>query len=163
MTKTGDKPFRSALTFIVFCLVSVLVLTLANNLTAPIIDRQKPVPGPDAGISIDSELLPPGVDEAILNADGTLTVRASARGFSGPVEFIVKMDSSGNYISIKMGANNETPGIGSNVGDAEYVEKFYGSRDPGSVDALSGATRTSKALKAVLALCNQVFDAVGGQ
>jgi Na+-transporting NADH:ubiquinone oxidoreductase subunit NqrC len=59
-----------------------------------------------------------------------------------------------------MGEHNESQGIGTNVEDPGYLAQFFGHNDPHSVDSVSGATRTSSALKTVLELSNQVFEAV---
>jgi electron transport complex protein RnfG len=161
MNKFKDSLVGGVVILLSLCLVSAALLSFAKNITADLIEGHKGQE-PDLGSEIAAELLPEGVSSAYLSGDGILTVRATAKGFGGAVEFIVEIDRDGNYLSIILGENSETDGVGSNVGDEEYLKQYYGHRDPQSIDALSGATRTSAALKEALEVCNQVFDSLKG-
>ncbi|MCL2046000.1 MAG: FMN-binding protein [Oscillospiraceae bacterium] len=160
MAKTADNNFGFTVAMLAAYLVVTFSMIYAHGKIAPSFYYGSSVPSGDSSVQISGELLPEGVVEAYLNNDGSMVIIAIGQGFSGDVEFIVELDSSGKYTSITMGANKETANVGGNVKNPEYLEQYYGHRDPNSIDALTGASRTSAALVEALELCNQVFDAV---
>lgn len=74
-------------------------------------------------------------------APGTYT--GSAMGFGGPVELQVEV-SAEEIVSVHVGANNETLGIGSRA--VESLPAAMVEQQTADVEAVSGATVTSKAL-----------------
>ena len=158
MTKTAEQNSGSTTILLIVYLLVTFSMIYAHGKIEPGFGRNALNPGLDSGELISDYLLPDGVMEAYVRSDGSMRIIATGSGFGGLVEFVVDVDASGNYSSIIMGANNETANVGGNVKNPEYLEKYYGHRDPNSIDALSGATNTSNALKEVLELCNQVFD-----
>jgi electron transport complex protein RnfG len=77
-----------------------------------------------------------------------IAFKASAKGYSSDIETMVGLDPSGRITAIKVLAQNETPGLGSNVADAPFCLQFRGS-DPYSlegVQAITGATISSAAV-----------------
>jgi hypothetical protein len=160
MTVSTEKSFGFTVTLLVVFIILTFSMIYAHGILAPSLNSSKINPGESFDERVADELLPEGVTEAFLNSDGSMVVVASGEGFGGPVEFIVQIDADGNYSDITMGANSETPNMGGRVKNPEYLEMYYGHRNPQSVDALSSATITSTALKEALELCNQVFEAV---
>jgi len=112
-------------------------------------------------VLIEGIALPEGVKEAYkaVNGSGYVFV-AGAKGFGGVVTFYVGMDADGNYVGINMFDHDETPGLGTKVGADSYLEKYYGRNTPSGVDAITGATRTSNALKNTLLACNEAYELV---
>ena len=164
MAETKDK--KNTVTMVASLAAFVagtLLLIYGHSFVAPRLGANALNPGASYGSEISADLLPEGTLEAYLSSDGSIFVRAAAEGFGGPVEFLVELDEKGNYSRITMGANSETAGMGSKVGNAEYLELYYGQRDPQSIDALSGASYTSDALKTVLELCNSIYEAVNSR
>lgn len=108
--------------------------------------------------------LPEGVMEAYRADNGAGYVfKAGAKGFDGLVTFMVGMDTEGNYTGINMFDHNETPGLGTKVGAGNYLVQYNGQSDPAAVDSITGATRTSNALKNTLYACNEAFELLGGR
>ena len=74
--------------------------------------------------------------------------KASGKGYSSVIETMVGMLKSGEIISVKVLAQNETPGLGSKVAEKEFSGQFSGknAKDLAGVDAISGATISSRAV-----------------
>jgi len=107
--------------------------------------------------------LPEGVFEVYkANNDSGYVFKAGAKGYDGLVTFMVGVDPEGKYVGINMFDHNETPGLGSKIGAIEYLEQYHGLMDPESVDSITGATRTSNALKNTLRLVQEAFQQVKG-
>jgi len=90
------------------------------------------------------------------------------KGYGGTIKITVGIDSEGTITGVKIGDNNETPGLGSKAKDEPFISQFQGISPKGAltvvknnktkdeeIDAISGATITSKAVtKAVQAALN---------
>ena len=70
-------------------------------------------------------------------------------GFNGDIELMVGYDAQFTVIGVSIVANSETPGVGSRALEESYLAAYKGQNgeDP-MVDALSGATYSSKGVKA---------------
>lgn len=92
--------------------------------------------------------------------------RATGNGFGGAVTFIIGTDTEGNLVGIKTLSHSETPGVGTKAvdNDAGYLENYEGvaAADAGSVDAKSGATYSTKAIKSAVAAVADYLDANNG-
>ena len=70
-------------------------------------------------------------------------------GFNGDIELMVGYDQSFTVIGVSIVTNSETPGVGSRALEASYLERYKGqSGEDADVDALSGATYSSRGVKA---------------
>ncbi len=77
-------------------------------------------------------------------------------GYSGLLSLVFGIDDDGKVQGIRMLEMRETPGLGTKVGDADYIEQYLGKglddfdfrvqKDGGQVEAISGATITSRAV-----------------
>ncbi len=86
---------------------------------------------------------------------GVAVVGASNKGFNGLVKVMVGFDLTGNIQNIEVLEQNETPGLGTKVKEDKFIRQFRGQnpesfslkvkKDQGDVDALTGATITSRA------------------
>ncbi len=86
-----------------------------------------------------------------------LLVRGS--GLWGPMEVVVLFNPESREVaSVAVLEHEETPGIGSRISEADFLDRFRGaSMDrPVSVESLSGATRSSRALEAVVETARQL-------
>ena len=169
MSKFRDGMIGPIFILCAICLLTTFALAMTNEVTAPIIEAQRrsPVeviyfegmPPAQSFVQFEDERLPEEVVEAFMTPEGcNFVVMTQTRGFSGRVTFFVAMDAQGNYVSIMMGDNTETPGIGNRVADEAYLELFYGQNNPFAVDAISGATVTVRALWSALEVANQAFE-----
>ena len=93
--------------------------------------------------------------------DGIITAVAiktySKNGFGGKIELIVGISIDGTLNGYKIIEQNETPGLGSKITENKFKNQFYGlnahndnnlelSKDGGEIDAITGATISSRAV-----------------
>lgn len=88
-------------------------------------------------------------------ADAGYCVEVGPTGFGGAVDTMVGIDGDGNVTGISViSASSETPGLGARSTEPEFQAQFVGqvgtevavTKDGGSIDALTGATITSRAV-----------------
>ena len=88
-------------------------------------------------------------------ADAGYCVEVGPTGFGGAVDTMVGIDSEGKVTGISViSASSETPGLGARSTEPEFQAQFAGqvgtevavAKDGGSIDALTGATITSRAV-----------------
>lgn len=83
---------------------------------------------------------------------------ASAKGFAADVTVRIFRDETGAVAYLQVDAPWETPGIGSRCTEEAFTGQFIGKTGPfvldGNVDAVSGGTRTSRAVVEAL---NQLY------
>ncbi|HPT87654.1 MAG TPA: RnfABCDGE type electron transport complex subunit G [Bacillota bacterium] len=90
--------------------------------------------------------------------------KVSPRGYSSNIEMLVGVKPDGQLAKVIILSQSETPGLGTNIVNPEFIEQpaIYNSngedlkvtKDGGKVDAVTGATISSRA---VLRGINQVF------
>jgi len=106
---------------------------------------------------------PEGVAEVYKADNGAgYVVRAAGSGYGGPVTFMIGVGADGDVVGITVFDHNETPGLGSKIGEEAYLRKYIGSADPDSVDGITGATITSGALKSALRLAGEAYAIAKG-
>lgn len=109
---------------------------------------------PDATTFEAVESATSGVQAAV-KADTGWVIQASAKGFGGQVPVIVGLDADGAIVGVSFPENSETAGYGAqlyeegNESAAALAASLVGKSDEvaiGDVDAISGATISSKAV-----------------
>jgi len=170
MSKFRDGLFGPTIILFAICFLITMALAAVYNITEPVIAQGK-ITAADAGrkevlkagasfTKIEVEL-PVGVTEAYRADNGSGYVFTSqARGYGGQVVYMIGTDVAGRVVGIKMLPHEETPGLGTKVGEEKYLEKYLDDVDPATVDAVSGATRTSNSLKNSLAQARDAYDLV---
>ena len=169
-----NKIFKPIVVLSVICIVITGALALTNNVTKPIIDEAIRVAQENAR----KELLPDaagftkveGVSVAnvsdVYTADNGVgaVVTSSAKGYGGTMTVMVGFNADGTIRQIKVTEQAETKGIGSKVaGDPAFWTRYEGVKAelPVEVDALSGATISSKALNAAVNSAVEAYNAIG--
>lgn len=163
---SGFAKFRDGLigpTLILLTICAVITLALAGvyQMTEPVIAKGEIVAANDARAKVlasgdsftmlDGIELPEGVSEVSRADNGTgFVIRSAANGYGGAVTYMIGIDSDGAVVGIQIFDHNETPGLGTKVGDQGYLDQYMGHTDPFAVDAVTGATRTSNSLKNAL-------------
>lgn len=84
---------------------------------------------------------------------------ASSKGYGGNIKITIGINRQGKLTGVKIGDNNETPGLGKKAADKPFLSQLVGitpqeplsvvkgkSTKPEEVEAISGATITSKAV-----------------
>ena len=88
-------------------------------------------------------------------ADAGYCVEVGPTGFGGAVDTMVGIDGDGKVTGISViSASSETPGLGARSTEPEFQAQFADqvgtevavAKDGGSIDALTGATITSRAV-----------------
>ncbi len=94
---------------------------------------------------------------------------SSGKGFGGDVGIVVGVDlDSGKMLGVRVTTHSETPGVGARAKtDTTFVSQFKGQdlkgtfkvkADGGQVDAIGGATITSRAVSAALTDASKVYE-----
>ena len=144
------------------CLVVTAMLAYVNLVTAPIIKaadekaaaeaRSEVLSEADGFEPIENVSFPDEIAEAYKATNGAgYTFTVSEKGYGGEVRIMFGIKSDGSIEQCKTLNHSETSGIGSRVvdNDSGYRDKFFGKTADNydEVDALSGATISSKAYK----------------
>lgn len=152
------------------CVVASLLLVLAHEVTADSISEQKEKKFSSSVESLfgktDIKLLDTNFGEDSIEAiavtpDGKTAVQVIADGYSKQgINILVGIDETGKISKIEFISLGETPGLGSKVRDNEdYRENFYGkTASPVEVDAISGATFSSKGMKKAVETALDVYN-----
>ena len=156
---------RLTLTLLIITGVMAGALAAVNSITAPLIAESTALKTQNA----IEEVLPGGGEEVeFTDATGLVTkvyasetgyaVEVAPSGFNGAITMMVGIDKEGNVLKIDIISHTETASLGA-VADADTSagEAFRGqfagvsgsvsvSKDGGTVDAITGATITSRAI-----------------
>jgi len=89
------------------------------------------------------------------NFVGAAVIGSSEKGFSGLVKLMIGFTENGQIQNIEVLEQKETPGLGTKMKDERFLKQFRGidpstynlkvKKDGGDVDALTGATITTRA------------------
>ena len=158
---------RLAGTLLLICAVTAGLLAGVNSITAPIIDELNAAKTQEA----ISAVLPGGFDTEIADyADATgivskvyqgangYAVEVGPGGFDNTITMMVGIDNEGKVLGISIISHTETAGLGAvaaagtPAGEA-FRGQFVGAsgsvsvaKDGGAMDAITGATITSRAI-----------------
>ncbi|MBN2831188.1 MAG: RnfABCDGE type electron transport complex subunit G [Candidatus Omnitrophica bacterium] len=75
-----------------------------------------------------------------------IAFKASGKGYAGEVKTLAGMLKNGEIVAIKILSHNETPGLGSRITAANFTDRFKGRSDLSKVEAITGATISSRAV-----------------
>ncbi|MCU0369633.1 MAG: RnfABCDGE type electron transport complex subunit G [Cyclobacteriaceae bacterium] len=102
----------------------------------------------------------------------------SAKGYSGDIFIMVGFNMKGDILNVSVIEHKETPGLGSKMTSPGFVNQFIGKnpgemkfkvkKDGGELDAITGATISSRAYSEAIALAYDTFkstlsDGTGNQ
>lgn len=171
MSKFRDGMLGPTVILFAICFLITLALAAVYNMTESTIAaseaaaanaaRMEVLPEADGFTKVEGVELPEGVDDVYRADNGVGFVFTSqAKGFGGPVVYVVGMDSEGGFTGINMFSHGETPGLGTKIGEASYLEKYRGDVDVDGVEAVTGATRTTNSLKNSLKQAQEAFQLV---
>ena len=162
--KVGKKMEKSKQSFIapivvlvVICFVASAVLAGVFKITDPIIQSRAQEAAEQAMTQVLPEgrefkqfdgALESGVTAAYTTGNEAGTVcSTSFNGFGGAVKLMIGVNADGKVTGIQVMEQSETPGVGSNALTSEYLAQFKDADSADGIDAYSGATFTSKAVK----------------
>ena len=157
---------RLAVTLLLITSIMAGALALVNQITAPRIAQLRAEKVQKAV----SEVLPGGGEEVYCFVDGTglvtnvyasdigYAVQVTPIGFDNTITMMVGVDREGNILGISIISHTETAGLGAvaaakNAAGEAFRNQFIGmsdglavTKDGGTVDAITGATITSRAI-----------------
>jgi len=90
------------------------------------------------------------------------------KGYGGVIDIMVGLDSAGELTGIAIMTSSESPGYGAEASKPAFTDQFRGmhpndinlAADGGKIDAVSGATLTSKAVVRALKRAVKIFPAI---
>ena len=113
----------------------------------------------------DSVEIYPGIQDE--THTGTAVIGSTQTGYSGLVKIMVGFEPNGNIKNIVVLEQKETPGLGTKMKDDKFLRQFRGknpaefdirpTKDGGEVDALTGATITTRAFGEAAQMAYDVF------
>ncbi len=98
--------------------------------------------------------------------EGCVIITA-AKGYGGDVQVMVGFDMNRTVTGVSVLSHSETPGLGANAANPAFLDQFTGSadagslavaKDGGSVDAVTAATISSRAVTGAVNMAAEQFD-----
>lgn len=91
-------------------------------------------------------------------------LRLGSRGYGGYAQLVIGLDTSGSITGVSVMSHGETPGLGSNVMENEdFLGAFtelpagFTAKDVKTVDSISGATKSSRAVKHAVEAAGAIY------
>lgn len=168
---------RLTVTLLVISAVCALLLGIVNAITAPRIAAAQEAKSKAAMaevLSADSyEEVPFLTDGTIVLAvyradDKGYVVSVAPSGFGGNIEMMVGVSNDGVCTGVSIVKMSETAGLGANASKVDFRAQFEGlsgtlavTKDGGVIDALTGATITSRAVTSGVNAALEAVAALG--
>ncbi len=166
MKSTPLYILRLALTLLVITSLVAAALAGVNAVTAPVIasiTAQKTQDAieavlPGGGKAVESFTDETGLVTAVYASDAGYAIQVAPSGFDGEITMMVGISKEGKVLGIDIISHTETAGLGAvaaakTSAGVAFREQFVGqsgelavSKDGGSIDAITSATITSRAV-----------------
>ena len=156
---------RLTLTLLMITAVMAAALAVVNRVTAPVIDKsneakiqaaiEQVLPGGGKSIDFTEKT---GLVTGLWASDAGYAVQVAPSGFDGEITMMVGIGKDGKVLGISIISHTETAGLGAvaaaeNAKGQAFRDQFIGmdssvavTKDAGDVDAITGATVTSRAI-----------------
>ena len=159
LERLKSKRFYPIVFLTIVVLVSVSLLLYINTFTSEVVEAQNKAKIQAVLESIFPDLT--GFEEdgdlfVIYEGDSIAgyTFLASGNGYSGVIDMLVGINPDYTIKDIAILSQTETPGLGSRITEKIFTGQFAGlglddielSKDGGSIDAITGATISSRAV-----------------
>lgn len=171
---------RLSLTLLLITSVMAAMLALVDRVTAPIIaaanerKTQEAIEAvlPGGGQPIDYTDAS-GTVRKVYASDAGYAVQVAPSGFDGEIDMMVGIDKDGKVLGISIISHTETAGLGAvaaadNAKGEAFRGQFVGmggtlalEKDGGEVDAITGATITSRAVTAGIDAALRCVETLG--
>ncbi len=162
-TQTGGAYYaKLTLTLLIIAVVVAGLLGLVNYITA---DKIAAITAEDTAESMQEVLPADSYTEIAYTGDDSLVaavyeaagagyvVEVTPSGFGGTIDMVVGVGLDGTVTGVSIISMSETSGLGANATRESFREQYIGksgelavSKDGGEIDALTGATITSRAV-----------------
>ena len=165
----------------VICLVVTALLAVTNMLTAPQIQKLSKETEDKTKADEFSDALTVSADgkdytyyEGTASGDTIGYVfKTSAKGYGGDIDLMVGIDTSGKVTGVSILSISETAGLGMNAKNESFINQYIGksgtigvSKNGASdteIQALTGATITSKAVTSAVNTALSLYSQIGGE
>lgn len=157
---------RLSTTLLIIAALVAAALAGVNAITAPVIasiNEQKTQEAieavlPGGGTRMESFVDTTGMVQAVYVSDSGYAVQVTPAGFDGNINMMVGIDREGKVLNISIISHTETAGLGAvaaanNAAGESFRSSYVGQsgqlavdKDGGSIDAITGATITSRAV-----------------
>ena len=91
-------------------------------------------------------------------------VRLASRGYGGPMQLVIGLDTSGSVTGVSILSQAETPGLGTKVlTEKDFLEQFvqlpggFTDADVRALDVISGSTKSSNGVRNGVAAAGRVY------
>lgn len=183
-----QNPSMARLVIVLFAVTAIvaLLLGLVNYITADKIKfntQQKTAQAMSAVLSADSyepmsadsysdeSGLVSSVYSALDEGGNTVgyVVEAAPVGFGGAINMVIGIKSDGTVSGVSIVKMSETSGLGANAKNQSFRDQYTGlsgtiavDKDGGTIDALTGATVTSRAVTSGVNAALKAVSSIGG-
>lgn len=176
-----------AVSLLVICVVVTALLGVTNRVTAPKIEQLAAETEAAAKQAVLTDAATFSEEKQIEKDGNTYTYyegfsaegvsagyvfRTSAKGYGGDISVMVGVKADGTVAGVNILSISETAGLGMNAKNESFLSQFLGKSGTvgvlknGSseteIQALTGATITSKAMASAVNQALALFEAVGG-
>jgi electron transport complex protein RnfG len=159
LERLKSKRFYPIVFLTIIVLVSVSLLLYINTFTSEVVEAQNKAKIQAVLESIFPELTDFEEDSGLFviyegDSIAGYTFLASGNGYSGAISMLVGINPDYTIKDVAILSQTETPGLGSRITEKEFTGQFAGlaaddivlSKDGGSIDAVTGATISSRAV-----------------
>lgn len=152
------KTIKLAIFLAIIAGLSGAALSLVNGITEPMIQEAaiasekqnlvKIYAGGEEFKKVESTTTDyPAIQDIYSAGDKGYVYKTSVQGYKGPVVILIGLDKDGTYKGFEVAdISQETKGIGDKILDESYKKSIVGKNIGDSIDTISGATYTSKAV-----------------
>lgn len=174
---------KPALLLTAICTAATLLLALANLLTQARIAENAAAKAAQSRMLVlaADEYVPLDDRQTVYEARDSeghsigVVVTTRAKGYGGDIEVMTGIRSDGTVAGVTILSMSETPGLGARTKEDAFLTQYSGANDPtlavnkdgGTIDAVSGATISSRAVtdavNSAIALSVAYLDAANAQ
>lgn len=184
-----SSPLRLIIPVVLTCMAAAGGLAATYTITEPLILAQEKaaeeaalksvLPDAEAYELADEQVLAKAQEVAgdskvsavymALDADGELAgwgLKVGSRGYAGFVDMVWGLDRDGKVLGLTILKMNETPGLGTRIQtEPGFLEQYlglpegYAEKDVKALDMISGATKSSRAVRDSAVAVSKVFEA----
>ncbi|MDR2665393.1 MAG: FMN-binding protein [Oscillospiraceae bacterium] len=158
----------------VICLVISGALAVTNSITSPVIAaasreralvaQKEVLQEADVFEPLDVGGVPAAVTEAYRAANGAGYVfMLLTSGYGGDISMIIGIDSAGAITAVKTLSHSETEGMGAKITEPDFESQFPGQANLDGVQAISGATISSRAYLAAVGAAFEAYEILNGE
>jgi electron transport complex protein RnfG len=155
--------------------ISVVILIALNGVTSSIVEERRAEEIKDTLEKIFPEMSEYKLEDEVymIYQDGEKSgyaFIASGSGYGGDIDILIGLDSDFNIKDISILTQTETPGLGARIAESTFTDQFKGlsadevalRSDDGMIDAITGATISSKAVvDAVREKMTEIIEKLG--